>query len=135
MILMAPALEAHVLVLLGPAIAEAAGVQHIALISEFDVNHDEQALASNICEQNTIYLAAGDGKTSFILVEDIAAAAWAAFQQQFAGSEIDLTGLSAFGHSEAAKALGLVLATLQDRRDPPLLAAKRALYSSWRRYI
>jgi len=43
MILMAPALEAHVLVLPGPAIAEAAGVQHIALISEFDVNHDEQA--------------------------------------------------------------------------------------------
>ena len=60
-------------------------------------------LASSIREQNAIYLAAGDGKTSFISVEDIAALVVAALQQSLTGKEIDLTGPEALDHFQVAK--------------------------------
>lgn len=86
------------------------GVPYTILRPNFFMeNFSEGFLASTIREQNAIYLAAGDGKTSFISVADIAAAVWAALQARFATSEIDLTGPAALDHSEVAKIISEVL--------------------------
>ena len=137
LLLMAPALDPNAPAELGPVVARAkdVGVQHIAFISAFGVNYNEQAplrvvehividsgvpytilrpnffmenfsegfLSGSIKGQGGIFLAAGDGKTSFISVRDIAAAAFKAFQSPLAGQELDLTGPEALDHSEAAK--------------------------------
>ncbi len=68
----------------------------------FMENFSEGFLAGGIRGQNGIFLAAGDGKTSFISVRDIAAAALAAFQKPLIGLEFDLTGPEALDHSQAA---------------------------------
>jgi uncharacterized protein YbjT (DUF2867 family) len=69
----------------------------------FMENFSAGFLASSIREQNGIYLAAGDGKTSFISVEDIAAVVVAALQQSQTGKELDLTGPEALDHFQVAK--------------------------------
>ena len=69
----------------------------------FMENFSEGFLAGGIKGQNGIFLAAGDGKTSFISVRDIAAVALAAFQRPLTGQELDLTGPEALDHSQAAK--------------------------------
>lgn len=50
-----------------------------------------------------ISLAAGDGKTSFISVRDIAEAAARAFQEKRYGAEYDLTGPEALDYAEVAR--------------------------------
>jgi uncharacterized protein YbjT (DUF2867 family) len=55
-----------------------------------------------IKEQEAISLAAGDGKTSFISTEDIAAVVAAAFSAPLLGKELDLTGPEALDHSQVA---------------------------------
>jgi uncharacterized protein YbjT (DUF2867 family) len=72
----------------------------------FMENFSEGFLAAGIRDQNAIYLAAGDGKTSFISVEDIAAAVTAALKHGLIGKEFDLTGPAALDHSEVAKIIG-----------------------------
>jgi uncharacterized protein YbjT (DUF2867 family) len=69
----------------------------------FMENFSEGFLAPGLREQNAIYLAAGDGKTSFISARDIAAIAVSALQKPLVGKEINLTGPAALDHSEAAK--------------------------------
>ena len=69
----------------------------------FMENFSAGFLASSIREQHAIYLAAGDGKTSFISVEDIAAAVTTALKQSLTGQEFDLTGPAALNHTEVAK--------------------------------
>jgi uncharacterized protein YbjT (DUF2867 family) len=54
-------------------------------------SYSDGVLTPSIREQNAVYLAAGDGKTSFISVEDIAAVVVAALPQSQTGKEIDLT--------------------------------------------
>jgi uncharacterized protein YbjT (DUF2867 family) len=71
--------------------------------SFFMENFSEGFLASSIRQQKAIYLAAGDGKTSFISVKDIAAVVIVALQQSLTGTEIDLTGPAALDHFEVAK--------------------------------
>ncbi|MGC1298837.1 MAG: NAD(P)H-binding protein [Alloacidobacterium sp.] len=68
----------------------------------------EGFLAAGIREQNAIYLAAGDGKTSFISVKDIASVVVAALQQSLTGREIDLTGPEALDHFEVANIISRV---------------------------
>jgi uncharacterized protein YbjT (DUF2867 family) len=68
----------------------------------FMENFSEGFLAAGVREQNAIYLAAGDGKTSFISVKDIASVAVAALRQSQTGREIDLTGPEALDHFEVA---------------------------------
>jgi uncharacterized protein YbjT (DUF2867 family) len=81
-----------------------AGVPHTILRPNFFMeNFSEGFLAGGIKGQNGIFLAAGDGKTSFISVRDVAAAALAAFRTPLVGRELDLTGPEALDHSEAAK--------------------------------
>jgi len=58
--------------------------------------------------RNGIFLAAGEGRTSFISARDIAAVALTAFQEPLAGQELDLTGSEALDHSEAAKIISEV---------------------------
>jgi len=69
----------------------------------FSENFSEGPQAGTIQSQNAIFLAAADGKTSFISVKDIAAVAIAAIQQKATGQEIDLTGPEALDHNEVAK--------------------------------
>ena len=66
-------------------------------------NFSEGFLAGGIKRAGGIFLAAGDGKTSFISVRDIAAVALAAFEKPLSGQELDLTGPEALDHAEAAK--------------------------------
>jgi uncharacterized protein YbjT (DUF2867 family) len=72
----------------------------------FMENFSEGYLAASIKEQSGIFLAAGDGRTSFISVRDIAAVALAAFQKQLAGQEFELSGAEALDHSQVAKVIG-----------------------------
>jgi uncharacterized protein YbjT (DUF2867 family) len=69
----------------------------------FMENFSEGFLAGGIKSAGGIFLAAGDGKTSFISVRDVAAVALAAFQKPLTGQELDLTGPEALDHTEAAK--------------------------------
>jgi uncharacterized protein YbjT (DUF2867 family) len=69
----------------------------------FMENFSEGPQAGGIREQNAIYLAAGDGKTSFVSVKDIATVAVAALKQSLTGVEVDLTGPEALDHSGVAK--------------------------------
>ena len=74
----------------------------------FMENFSAGFLSGAIKGQNGISLAAGDGKTSFISTEDIAAVAAAAFSAPLAGQELDLTGAEALDHSEVAAILSEV---------------------------
>ena len=142
LLLMAPSLDPNAHAEVGPVVARAreVGAQHIAFVSAFGVNHNEQAplrvvehivmdsgvpytilrpnffmenfsegfLSSGIKRQSGIFLAAGDGKTSFISVRDIAAVALQSFLAPLAGRQLDLTGPEALDHSEAARIISEV---------------------------
>ena len=69
----------------------------------FMENFSAGFLLAGIRERNAIYLAAGDGKTSFISARDIASSVVAALQQRLTGREFDLTGPAALDHVEVAK--------------------------------
>lgn len=71
----------------------------------FMENFSEGFLASTLKNQSAIFLAAGDGKTSFISVQDIAAAVFAALQAPLANREFDLTGPEALDHAEVARVI------------------------------
>jgi len=82
------------------------GISYTILRPNFFMeNFSEGFVAASIKAQNAIFLAAGEGKTSFISVRDIAAAALAAVQKELTG-EFDLTGSEALDHAEAARAIG-----------------------------
>jgi uncharacterized protein YbjT (DUF2867 family) len=66
-------------------------------------------LASSIRQQHAIFLAAADGKTSFISAEDIAAAVTATLKRSLTGKEFDLTGPAALDHTEVATIIGEAL--------------------------
>ena len=69
----------------------------------FMENFSEGPQASGIKHGNAIYLAAGDGKTSFISVKDIAAVVALALKDSLTGTEIDLTGPEALDHMQVAE--------------------------------
>lgn len=69
----------------------------------FMENFSEGPQAGSIRHDNAIYLAAADGKTSFISVKDIADVVVRALQDSLTGVEIDLTGPEALDHFEVAK--------------------------------
>jgi uncharacterized protein YbjT (DUF2867 family) len=164
LLLMAPPLDPNAVAELEPAVAQAreAKVQHIAFISAFGVNYNEQAplraiehivmksgvpytilrpnffmenfsqgfLSGGIKAQNGIFLAAGDGKTSFISVQDIAAVALKAFQTPLAGQEIDLTGPEALDHFEVARIISEVAGhpvTYHSLTEEQMVAGARAI--------
>lgn len=91
-------------------------VEHIAIDSGvpytilrpnfFMENFSEGFVRGSIKGQNGIFVAAGDGKTSFISVRDIAASVVAVFKTPLTGREFDLTGPAALDHTEVAKIIG-----------------------------
>jgi len=72
----------------------------------FMENFSDGFLAASIKAQGAIFLAAGESKTSFISVQDVAAVGVAAFQRPLTGQEIDLTGPEALDHAEVARMIG-----------------------------
>ena len=79
------------------------GVPYTILRPNFFMeNFSEGPQASGIKDGNAIYLAAADGKTSFISVKDIAAVVALALKDSLTGTEIDLTGPEALDHNEVA---------------------------------
>ena len=80
------------------------GVPYTILRPNFFMeNFSAGFLASSIRKQNAIFLAAADGKTSFISVEDIAATVTAVLKQSLTGKELDLTGPEALDHFQIVK--------------------------------
>jgi uncharacterized protein YbjT (DUF2867 family) len=71
----------------------------------FMENFSEGFLTPGIRGQNAIFLAAGEGKTSFISANDIAAVVVTSLQQSLVGKEFDLTGPAALDHAEVAKVI------------------------------
>ena len=69
----------------------------------FMENFSTGFIAPMIKHQNGIFLAAGDGKTSFISTKDIAQVAATAFSEAHYGKEYHLTGSEALNHSQVAK--------------------------------
>jgi uncharacterized protein YbjT (DUF2867 family) len=69
----------------------------------FMENFSEGFLAPSIRAQHAVYLAAGDGKTSFISARDVASIVVAALLQSLSGREIDLSGPAALDHADVAQ--------------------------------
>lgn len=75
----------------------------------FMENFSTGFIAPMIKHQRGIFLAAGDGKTSFISTRDIAAVVATAFGQKLMGQEYHLTGPEALDHAQAAKLISEAL--------------------------
>jgi uncharacterized protein YbjT (DUF2867 family) len=83
------------------------GVAYTILRPNFFMeNFSEGAMCSAIRGQGGIFVAAGDGKTSFISVRDIAASVVSAFKTPLKGREFDLTGPEALNYTEIARIIG-----------------------------
>jgi len=80
------------------------GVSYTILRPNFFMeNFSTGFIAPMIKHQNGIFLAAGDGKTSFISTKDIAEVAMKAFSEAHYSKEYNLTGPKALDHTQAAK--------------------------------
>lgn len=87
----------------------ASGVPYTILRSNFFMdNFVAGSIAPMINEVDGIYLAAGEGKTSFIATQDIAAVALTAFEQGLTGKVFNLTGPEALDHYQVAEIISLV---------------------------
>src|SRR5512133_1657983 len=78
------------------------GVETTILRPNFFMENFTSGFLAPMIRQGEILLAAGDGKTSFISVDDIAAVAAAAFNGGHIGHEYNLTGPAALDHYEVA---------------------------------
>jgi len=85
------------------------GIRYAILRPNFFMeNFSEGFLAPGIRARGSIDLAAGDGKTSFISVQDIAACSVALFRAPRDRQEYDLTGAEALDHAEVARIISEV---------------------------
>ena len=80
----------------------AAGVNYTILRPNFFMENFSSGFLAPMIAQGGIYLAAGDGKTSFISTEDIASVAAVAFKEKHFGTAYNLTGPSALDHAQVA---------------------------------
>jgi uncharacterized protein YbjT (DUF2867 family) len=78
------------------------GIAYTILRPNFFMNNFTTGFIAPMIEAGTIYLAAGDGKTSFISTADIATVGAAAFNNNLYGAELNLTGPEALDHAQAA---------------------------------
>jgi uncharacterized protein YbjT (DUF2867 family) len=72
----------------------------------FMENFSEGFLAPAIRGERAIRLPAGDGRTGFVSVRDVAAVAAAAFAERLHGKAFPLTGPESLDHREAARRIG-----------------------------
>jgi uncharacterized protein YbjT (DUF2867 family) len=84
------------------------GINYTILRPNFFMENFSTGFLAPMIAQGGIFLAAGDGRTSFISVEDIAAVAAAAFKQAVYGAEYNLTGPAALDHAQVASILSEV---------------------------
>jgi uncharacterized protein YbjT (DUF2867 family) len=83
------------------------GVNYTILRPNFFMENFSAGFAApTIKNQGGIFLAAGEGKTSFISVRDIALVAGAAFARNLVGEAYNLTGPAALDHAEVARIIG-----------------------------
>lgn len=87
----------------------AAGVNYTLLRPNFFMENFSTGFLAPMVKKGGIYLAAGDGKTSFISVADIAEVAVSAFQKSLFGKAYNLTGPEALDHATAASILSRVI--------------------------
>ncbi len=78
------------------------GVNHTVLRPNFFMENFSVGFLAPMLAQGGIFLAAGDGKTSFISVKDIAAVAAMAFEKEKFGQAFNLTGPEALDHTQVA---------------------------------
>ena len=79
------------------------GVGYTILRPNFFMENFSTGFLAPMVRQGAIYLAAGDGKTSFISTRDIAAVAAAAFAGGPQGKEYNLTGPEALDHNQVVR--------------------------------
>ena len=86
----------------------ASGVPYTILRPNFFMENFSTGFLAPMVKQGGIFLAAADGKTSFISVADIAEAAAAAFVKGLVSKEYNLTGPEALDHNQVAAILSKV---------------------------
>jgi uncharacterized protein YbjT (DUF2867 family) len=86
----------------------ASGVPYTILRSNFFMENFSTGFLAPMVKQGGIFLAAADGKTSFISVADIAEVAAAAFVKGLVSKEYNLTGQEALDHNQVAAAISKV---------------------------
>ena len=86
----------------------ASGVPFTILRPNFFMENFSTGFLAPMVKQGGIFLAAADGKTSFISVEDIAGVAVASFVNGLASKEYNLTGPEAFDHHQVAAMISKV---------------------------
>jgi uncharacterized protein YbjT (DUF2867 family) len=84
------------------------GLNYTILRPNFFMENFTTGFLAPMIAQGGIYLAAGDGRTSFISVDDIAAVAATAFAKAQYGTEYNLTGPAALDHGQVAKIISEV---------------------------
>jgi uncharacterized protein YbjT (DUF2867 family) len=84
----------------------ASGVKYTILRPNFFMENFSAGFAVPMIKNaGGIFLAAADGKTSFISARDVAAVAGAAFAKNLVGEAYNLTGPAALDHSEVARVI------------------------------
>ncbi len=78
------------------------GMSYTILRANFFMENFSTGFIAPMIAQGGIFLAAGDGKTSFISTADIAEVAAQAFKRESTGMEYNLTGPNALDHTEVA---------------------------------
>jgi len=86
----------------------ASGLNYTILRPNFFMENFSTGFLAPMVKQGGIYLAAAEGKTSFISTADIAEAVTCAFQKRLFGKEYNLTGPEALDHTTAASILSKV---------------------------
>ena len=79
------------------------GLAYTILRPNFFMENFSTGFVAPMIAGGRIYMAAGDGKTSFISVSDIAEAAATAFEKKHYGAEYNLTGPEALSYGQVAE--------------------------------
>ena len=86
----------------------ASGLNYTILRPNFFMENFSTGFLAPMVKQGAIYLAAGDGKTSFISTADIAETVASTFKQRLFGKEYNLTGPEALDHARVVSVLSKV---------------------------
>jgi len=86
----------------------ASGVKYTILRPNFFMDNFTTGFLASSVKQGAIYLAAEEGKTSFIAAPDIAEVVGAVFQKGLVGKEYNLTGPEALDHATVASIISKV---------------------------
>ncbi|MDP2896168.1 MAG: SDR family oxidoreductase [bacterium] len=109
----------------------ASGVNYTILRPNFFMENFSAGFVSPMIKsQGSIFLAAGEGKTSFISTQDIAEVAATAFAKKLFGKEYNLTGPDALDHTEVARIISRAIGkkiTYQPLSEEAMLQGARQM--------